>query len=526
MTLGVIYTPPEITRPMVELALGPLIAGKSADEILALRVCDPAIGEGAFLIEIVRVLGEAVGGKHARRRVAERCVFGADIDPRAVRASRAALERFVGGPVPALRRHLRVGDALAIEWPAFDALVANPPYVRQERLGAATKSALRGYAAYDGIADLYIYFIELALRIAQRYCLVVPSKWLTAAYGAPLRALLASHASLERVVDVGALRVFANADAFPCIIAGSAGTAAPLRVARARAGTTVADALAAPGVARDRTRWRWHLDGRDDGALVDRLAARWPALGDVLGELPARGVVTGCNRAFVVDAATRARLVARDPAADAWLRPFVKGRDVRRWRAHGAERFLVLVDRNTDPPRVIREHLAPLRASLEPRPKDHAGGPWPGRKPGAYRWFELQDPVGALASSRRPRLFYQDIQSSPACCLDATGELVPDTTVWIVASDDRFLLALLNTRLYGWFARRRFPPALGGAVRPKLAYMQALPIASPSADLRARIASLVDAQLAAPEPARDAQLDELVCDAYELSRRERSLLTR
>jgi hypothetical protein len=236
-------------------------------------------------------------------------------------------------------------------------------------------------------------------------------------------------------------------------------------------------------------------------------------------------VVTGCNRAFVVDAATRAAIVARDPAADAWLRPFVKGRDVRRWRPALADRYLVLVDRGADPPRAIREHLAPLRAQLEPKPAGHRGV-WAGRKPGAYRWFELQDPVGALARSRTPRLFYQDIQTQPACCLDATGAFVPDTTVWIVASDDRFLLALLNARLYGWFARRRFPPALGGAVRPKLAYMERLPVAAPPPDLRARIASLVDAQLAGADPARDAELDELVCDAYELSRRERSLLER
>jgi hypothetical protein len=276
-------------------------------------------------------------------------------------------------------------------------------------------------------------------------------------------------------------------------------------------------------VIRDRARWRWHVDGRSDGALADRLTSRWPALGELLDEPPSRGVVTGCNRAFVVDAPTRARLVARDPAADAWLRPFVKGRDVRRWRPEPAERYLVLVDRGADPPRAIREHLAPLRAQLEPRPMHHTGA-WHGRKPGSYRWYELQDPVGALARSREPRLFYQDIQTQPACCLDATGTLVPDTTVWIVASSDRFLLALLNTRLYGWFARRRFPPALNGAVRPKLAYMQALPIAAPPADLRSRITALVDAQLASPDPARDVELDDLVCDAYELSRRERSLL--
>jgi hypothetical protein len=523
-SLGVVYTPPELARPMVEIALAPLCAGASPETLLALRVCDPAIGEGAFLIEIVRVLAAALGGRDARRRVAERCIFGADIDPRAVAASIRAVESFAGAEIPALRDHLRVGDALAIEWPCFDALVANPPYVRQERLGAAAKRALRGFAAYDGVADLYVYFVELALRIARRYCLVVPNKWLTAAYGRPLRELVAAHGSLERVIDLHELRVFRDADAFPLIVAGSASTREALRISRARDGATLAGALAEPGEVTDRARWRWHVDGPGDG-LADRLAARWPALGELLDEPPARGVVTGCNRAFVIDAATRDRIVDADPAAAAWLRPFLKGRDVKRWRPERADRFLVLVDRHSDPPRAIRDHLRPLRAQLEPRPKAHAGA-WPGRKPGAYRWFELQDPVGALARSQRPRLFYQDIQTSPACCLDATGTLVPDTTVWIIASDDPFLLGIFNSKLYGWFARRRFPPALNGAVRPKLAYMQALPIAQPSRDLRERIAELVAAQLAAADPARDAELDELVCDAYELSRRERALVKR
>ena len=48
----------------------------------------------------------------------------------------------------------------------FDAVIGNPPYVRQELLGEATKRALRvAYRAYDGMADLYIYFYEQGLRL-------------------------------------------------------------------------------------------------------------------------------------------------------------------------------------------------------------------------------------------------------------------------------------------------------------------------------------------------------------------------
>jgi hypothetical protein len=531
--LGVVYTPREVCEPMVRLALAPLVAARGRDELLALRVCDPAIGEGAFLVEIVRVLAEALGDSTSTRRaVAAHCLHGVDIDPRAVVRARAAVEAFVGARVPALRAHLRVGDALAIDWGArFDALVGNPPYVRQERLGAH-KRALRGFAAYDGVADLYVYFVELAQRIARRWCLVVPNKWLTAAYGGPLRALLAGAGAIEGVVDFGrgGLPLFGDADAFPCIVWGQSSPvpSGPIRARRARPGEPVAAALAAPTTPHARARWGaepWHIDRRADGALLDRLARRWPPLGDVIGGRPSRGIVTGCNRAFVIDGDTRARLIAADPAASVVIRPLVKGRDVRRWRAAPIERYVLLVDRGAKPPPAVLAHLARHRAALEPRPEGHAGT-WAGRKPGPYRWFELQDPVVPLAKARTPRLFYQDIQTQPACCLDETGERVPDTTVWILPTEDRFVLAVLNSPLYAWYARRRFPPALNGAVRPKLAYARALPIATPPAALRDAITDLVDAQLQAPAPARDAAIAELVLDAYELSRAERAAVRR
>ncbi|HTR53108.1 MAG TPA: Eco57I restriction-modification methylase domain-containing protein [Kofleriaceae bacterium] len=532
---GVVYTPREVCEPMVRCALAPLVAGKSRRELLALRVCDPAIGEGAFLVEIVRVIAEAMRGspRQARRLVAEHCLVGADVDPRAVAAARAAVERFVGAPVPSLGERLRVGDALALDWPReLDAVVANPPYVRQERLGAG-KAALRGYATYDGVADLYVYFIELAHRVLRRggrYCVIVPDKWLTAAYGRPLRAFLAKQRSVEGLVDFArALPLFGDADAFPCIAWGTIGARTDaIRASRVADATPVARALAVAGVPHARARWvaePWHIDHPRDGALIDRLARRWPALGDTLAALPSRGIITGCNRAFVIDGETRARLLDAEPAAAALIRPLVKGRDVRRWRPTAVDRFVLLVDHGTSLAQLprVRAHLARFRAALEPRPRSHRGA-WAGRKPGSYRWYELQDPVVPLARARAPRLFYQDIQTQPACCLDPSGQLVPDTTVWILPSQDPFLLALLNSSLYRWYAQRRFPPALNGAVRPKLAYLRQLPVATPPPDLRAHVAALVTAQLAELDPARDAALDDAVADAYELSAADRAAI--
>lgn len=557
--LGVVYTPPAVATAMARVALEPLIQNKSSRQLLELRVCDPAIGEGVFLLAAIDILASALAASwraegqttsmaSARELVANSCIAGVDIDARAVTTAREK--------TGASRLALQIGDALTLDWReafpetmargGFDAVLGNPPYIRQEWLGSVRKGALRAFACYDGVADLYVYFVELAHRLLRprgRYCLITPNKWLTAAYARPLRGFLASHGTVEGLVDLSRMPLFADADAFPCIVWGTgAASTTPLRAAKLAADAPLPAKLAGLGAIHDRERLGlepWHVDAPDDRALLDRLAARWPTLAQVIEGKPSRGIVTGCNDAFVIDRATRDAILAADPGASALLRRFVKGRDVRRWTTEPVDRYILLVDRGTDPdayPSVIA-HLERFRSVLEPRPRDWAGA-WRGRKPGPYRWYELQDPVGKLAASREPRLFYQDIQTGPSCSLDRDG-LVPDTTVWILPTSDRFVLAILNSSFYGWYSRRRFPPALNGAVRPKLEYMRGLPIAQPPSELRGAIESLVDERLeleprsrardaGASQRARDldAALDASILDAYELEPAERAMIER
>jgi hypothetical protein len=363
------------------------------------------------------------------------------------------------------------------------------------------------------VADLYVYFLELAHRIGRRYCFITPNKWLTVAYARPLRAFLAAQNSVEGIVDLAAERVF-DEDAFPCVVWGTVASR------RANHVEAVRGSLATKRIPHDRARWTeepWHIDEPADRALIDELEQRWPALGSIV-ERPSRGIVTGANDVFVIDRATRDRLIEEDTTSESLIRPFVKGRDLRRWRAQHAERYIVLVDRGTDVEAypAIARYLAPFRARLEPGS---------GRKPGKYRWCELQDPVGEHSASFAPRLFLQDIQTEPTCCLDERG-LVADTTVWILPTADRFLLALLSSPLYGWYAQRRFPPALNGAVRPKLEYIRALPVATPERALRATIDALVGEQLESASEERDRAIADAVLDAYQLTSAQRTVVAR
>lgn len=107
------YTPPSLTRPIVADTLAPVLArlgsAPAPEEILGLRVLDPAMGSGAFLVEACRQLAAHLvaawgrsGGmpplppdqdalEHARRLVAVHCLCGVDRNPFAVEMARLSL---------------------------------------------------------------------------------------------------------------------------------------------------------------------------------------------------------------------------------------------------------------------------------------------------------------------------------------------------------------------------------------------------------------------------------------------------
>jgi len=131
---GTFYTPRALTEFVVRRTLAPLVHNKTPDEILALRIVDPALGSGAFLVAACRYLAAsyedaliAEGGftrqdlsatdrAGFRRLIAQRCLYGVDINPTAVHLARLSLwlcTLAADKPLTFLDHHLRAGNSLA-----------------------------------------------------------------------------------------------------------------------------------------------------------------------------------------------------------------------------------------------------------------------------------------------------------------------------------------------------------------------------------------------------------------------------
>jgi len=395
----------------------------------------------------------------------------------------------------------------------FDAVIGNPPYVRQELQGDEVKRALKkAYRAYDGMADLYVYFYEQGLKLLRpggRMSYVVTNKWLKAGYAENLRELFARQGWLEFVADFGhAKHFFPDADVFPSVLAVR-------KPDRAIAPPTYADVCVIPRDAVPRkglasavtqatfplpramfAKESWVLEPKPVMDLLEKIRRNGAPLADYAGVKPLYGIKTGLNEAFLIDTAKRDELVRADPGCAEIIKPYLRGQDIERWYAPWNGLWMIFARRGIDIDRYpsVKRHLTGFRQQLEPKPADwkptKPNEQWPGRKEGGYKWYEVQDAVDYWPEFEKQKIIYQVIQFSPSYAFDSDGRFGNDKT-FIIPTARRELLASLNAPILWWFNWRNLTHLKDEALSPMGYKMERLPVA----DFGAAIAPQASAQV-------------------------------
>jgi hypothetical protein len=438
----------------------------------------------------------------------------------------------------------------------FDVVIGNPPYVRQESLSVFKDYFKKRYQSFDGVADLYTYFMEKAVRLLREEGLlsfIVSSSFLRTTSAEPLRRFLKKSAAVVRIVDFGGLPVFANAkDTYVCIpLFDKQPQLSQVEIAAVKSliklDLSLFVATSHYMIPHERlVPEAWSLQGNQTAATFEKIMKAGRSLGEYVDRHMFYGIKTGLNDAFVIDSETKDNLIAKDSRSADLIKPLLGGEDIRRWVFHSKEAWLIFTRRGVnikDYP-AIREHLSQWKEDLTPkrRASDRRG-----RKPGRYEWFEIQDDVAYYQVFDRPKIIFPDIAKEPRFCLDAKGHYLANTA-YCLGTDDLYLLGILNSRLF-WFAISNISIPFGvraGKYRYRLIYqyMEKVPIRpiDPSnASDRARhdrIVHLVEQMLslhkqlaAAKTPQEqtvlkrqidvtDRQLDQLVYELYGLTDEE------
>lgn len=215
----------------------------------------------------------------------------------------------------------------------------------------------------------------------------------------------------------------------------------------------------------------WRMETPIRLRLLERLRKAGTPLGEYVKGRFYYGIKTGLNEAFVVDRATRDRLIAEHKSSAEVLKPFLRGRDVKRWRCEPQDLWLVFTRRGIDIKKypAIHNHLKPLKRQLTP------GIPG-GRKPGSYEWYEIQDNIAYWQEFEQTKIIVPAIVDEVNYAPDAAAFFSNDKTSIIIPASVPFTLAVVNSSVSWWITRQAFASKQGGFYEFKPMYVSSLPI--------------------------------------------------
>jgi hypothetical protein len=395
----------------------------------------------------------------------------------------------------------------------FDIVIGNPPYVRQEAIkDFKPRLKAQAYECFNGIADLYVYFFERGVKLLKReglLCYISSNSFLNSGFGEGLRSFLQQHTRLHLLIDFAETGVF-TAVTEPCIVLASRGGQPNEAVRLLKWNENdpvdqVFEKAATCFITLPQKEFRsdgWRLESPAVLRLLDKLRAAGKPLGEYVNGRFYRGILTGLNEAFVVDRATRDRLIAEHKSSAKVLKPFLRGRDVKRWRVEFAGQYLIRIESSENkqhpwsgkPPAEAEKVFAKTYPAIHARFENFRRDLIARDDQGKYFW-ELRSCI-YWQEFEQPKIVYQEINRTDCFSFDDVGYYV-NNKLFMLPCAPLYWLAFFNSRLGRWYLHGFTGVPFGGFLALQWPVMATFPILSPSGAEQAALEALVERILAA-----------------------------
>jgi len=421
----------------------------------------------------------------------------------------------------------------------FDVVIANPPYVRHETISEMAPILRQRFAVAASRADLLIFFYEEGVNLLRPggvITLITSNKFHRAAYGAKLRPFLTEKLRIKVLIDFGDAPVF-EAIAYASILIGTKGNAPPEHSIRACSWepgtpfTALDQTLKQKGLELlqiDLTADGWRLESPAAIRLLAKLRATGTPLGEYVGGKFYRGIITGLNEAFVISREVRDALVAQDPKSAEIIKPFLRGRDVKRWTVHHRELYLIAFPfgfhtRLKEYPAILR-HLQQFEDKLKKRGQCTSSR---GNKEGGqHHWLELDNnpKLEFLSAFGQTKIMIPAITTRPVAAADEAGFYSNNKSSVAICDDAHFVAAIVNSTASFWFATQVFATKQNQSFDCEPRYSRQLPIPPASAADKAKLTKLAERAAKSATAGDNAvvakierEIDEIIYRLFDLT---------
>ena len=344
--------------------------------------------------------------------------------------------------------------------------------------------------------DLYCYFYARAVQLAARHGLISfisSNKWLRSGYGARLRAYLSKNCSVRQIVDFGELPVFETAATDPLIFIAqkcdsnhNSATVFTRVVSLEPPYPDVAVIVQRDGYLINRKSLSggvWTTADHKSLEMLDQMEKGHKSFQEYVHDKIYWDVKTGLNAAFIINRATRDRLIKENHGCETFLRPIYVGDDVRKWRISHQDMWIIYVPKQVTVPQdsPILRHLLPYKPRLQARATEQM-------------WYQLQQAQRNYADAfGATKIVFPDIAMSSRFSLDESRRY-PLNTVYVLPIADLYLLSLLNSGVVWRYCQKRLSSLgdaeKGGRLRFFRQFVEKIPIPEPCDESRRHLSEL------------------------------------
>ncbi len=237
----------------------------------------------------------------------------------------------------------------------FDCVIGNPPYIQLQKMGADADSLQKmNYKTYKRTGDIYCLFYEMGMELLKPNAMlsfITSNKWMRADYGKALRNHISSKYDPMQIIDFANNRIFDSATVLVNILS---------IIKRENRRNTSACSIEDNFDIKNLSDFVQQQNSICDFATSDSWVILSPIEQSIKRKIEAvgtplknwdiniyRGVLTGCNEAFIISTEKREEILANCQSEDErtrtaeLIRPILRGRDIKRYGYEWAGLYLI-----------------------------------------------------------------------------------------------------------------------------------------------------------------------------------------
>ena len=422
----------------------------------------------------------------------------------------------------------------------FDVVIGNPPYVQLQKDGGRLGRLYEPckFDSFVKTGDIYCLFYEKASQLLKKggyVCFITSNKWMRAAYGKKLRDYFIGHTQPVQLLDMGPDVFDATVDTNILMLRN----AVPNAHGSFKATTIESDfdkhtgnitqylndnavAMGLPPKGES-----WAVLSPAELALTRKIEHAGKPLNDWDINIY-RGIITGCNEAFIISETKRKELIAQDPKSVEIIKPLLRGKDIKRYHVKWARLHLLATGYDLDIPNIYPAVYQYLKTAGEQIDKSKKRGKGLfNRDDQGENWWNLRA-CAYYPEFEKEKVVYPNMTKFLPFVYDLRG-FYTNQKCFIITRGNylKYFTGYFNSKIAEYWIRENCPLLGGGGRELSKVFFENIPIppvTEVNQHLAAKIEDRVERIMAAKRTNPDSdttglenEIDQVVYSLYNLT---------